>query len=76
MRQQEHQRRLQSPFRARRCDELIEDDLGAVDEVAVLRFPEHQMRRLLNVVPEFEADGAVLAERGVVNLERCAGVLE
>ena len=76
MRQQEHQRRLQSPLRARRRHELIEDDLRAVDEVAVLRFPEHEMRGLLDVVAELEADGAVLAERAVVNLERRARLLE
>ena len=40
VRQQEHQRRLQSPLGAARRDELIEDDLRAVDEVAVLRFPD------------------------------------
>ena len=33
-------------------------DLRAVDEVAVLRFPEHQAARLLHVVAELEADAS------------------
>src|SRR5262245_66644024 len=44
VRQEKHERRLQSPFRSGRRHELVEDDLRAVDEVTVLRFPDHQMR--------------------------------
>src|SRR5262245_7806154 len=76
VRQQEHQRRLQTPLRASRRDELIEDDLRTVDEVAVLRFPDDQMRGLLDVVAELEAHRAVLAQRAVVNLERRSGLLD
>ena len=70
--QQEHERRRQSPLRAAGRDELIEHHLGAVDEIAVLRFPDHEAPRLLHVVAELEADGRVLAERAVVDLERRA----
>ncbi len=48
--------------------------MSAVDEITVLRFPDHEPVRLLNVVAEFESDGGILAERTVVELERCAGL--
>ena len=70
VRQQEHQRRLQPPLRPARGDELVEDDLRAVDEVAVLGFPDHQVPRLLHVVAELEADRRGFGERAVVDLER------
>ena len=72
VRQQEHQRRRQAPLRAARRHELVEHHLRAVDEVAVLRFPDHEAPRLLHVVAELEADRRVLAERAVVDLERRA----
>ena len=61
VRQQEHQRRRQAPLGAARGDELVDDDLRAVDEVAVLRFPHDQPARLLHVVAELEADRGGLA---------------
>ena len=48
--------------------------LGAVDEIAVLRLPDHEPARLLDVVAELEPDGRELGERTVVNLEGGAGV--
>ena len=68
VRQQEDERRRQPPLGAAGGDELVEDDLRAVDEVAVLRFPDHQAARLLDVVAELEADGGVLGQRAVVDL--------
>ncbi len=70
VRQQQNQRRRQSPLGAARGEELVEHHLRAVDEVAVLAFPHDEAARLLDVVAEFEADGRVLGERAVVNLER------
>ena len=70
VRQQEHERRHQSPLGAAGGDELVEHHLGAVDEVAVLRFPDHQAPGVLHVVAELEADRRVLGQRAVVNLER------
>jgi hypothetical protein len=58
-----------SPTSTARGDELVEDDLRAVDEVAVLGFPDHEVPRLLHVVAELEADGARFGERAVVDLE-------
>ncbi len=72
VRQQQHERRLLAPLRARRQHELVEHHLRAVDEVAVLRFPDHEPLGRLDVVAVLEADGGVLAERAVVDLERRA----
>ena len=69
VRQQQHERRPLPPLAARRDEELVDDDLRAVDEVAVLRFPDHQPRRLLHVVAVLEAEDRVLGQRAVVNLE-------
>src|SRR4029079_17161807 len=70
VRKEEHERWLQPPLGPCRRDELIEDDLRPVDEVAVLRFPEHEVRWFLDVVAELEADGAVLTQRAVMDFER------
>ena len=69
VRQQQDQRRPQPPLAARRDDELVDHHLRAVDEVAVLRFPDDQPRRLLDVVAVLEADHRVLGQRAVVDLE-------
>ena len=68
--QQQHQRRRHAPLRAARGHVFVEDDLRAVDEVAVLRFPQHQTRRLLQVVAELEADARVFGQRAVADFER------
>ena len=76
VREQEHERGLQSPLRAARGDELVDDHLRAVDEVAVLRFPDHEAIGFLDVVAELESDDAGFAERAVVDLERGARLRE
>ena len=72
VRQQQDERRPQSPLAARRDEELVDHHLGAVDEIAVLRFPDDQPRRLLDVVAVLEPDDRVFGERAVVDLERGA----
>ncbi len=69
VRQQQHKRRTEPPLPARGDDELVDHDLRAVDEVAVLRFPDHEPRRLLDVVAVLESDDGVLGEGAVVDLE-------
>ena len=69
VREEQHQRRTQPPLAARRHDELVDHHLRAVDEVAVLRLPDHQPRRLLDVVAVLETDHRVLGQRAVVDLE-------
>ncbi len=69
VRQQHDERGALAPLLLRRRDELVDDGLGAVDEVAELRLPEHQGVRALHRVAVLEAEGGVLAERGVVHPE-------
>ena len=70
VRQQQHERRRQAPLGAARHQVLVEDGLRAVDEVAVLRLPQHQPLRLLQVVAELEAEHGQFRQRAVVDLER------
>ena len=51
-------------------DELVDDDLRAVHEVAELRLPQHERLRRGHRVAVLEADARVLGERRVVDLER------
>src|SRR5204863_746208 len=76
MRQQQDQRWLLPPLDPRRYDELVDDHLRAVDEVAVLRLPDHQPRRLLHVVAVLEPQRRILRERAVVHLEAGARLRE
>ena len=72
VRQQQHQARDLAPLGLPRDDELVDDHLGAVDEVAVLAFPEHQRVRRLDAVAVLEAERGVFGERAVVDVERGA----
>ena len=70
VRQQQRQPRGLLPLRAARDDELVDDDLRAVDEVAELRLPEDERVRGRDRVAVLEAERRVLRERRVVDLER------
>ena len=72
MRQQEHKRRLLSPFRARGQHEFVEHNLRTVHEIAVLRFPNDEPFGRLHVVAVLESDGGIFRQRAVVNLKRRA----
>src|SRR5215813_12924144 len=63
MRQEERQARGLSPLGQPGSDELVDDDLRAVDEVAELRFPEDERLRRCGRVAVLEADAGVLRER-------------
>ena len=54
-------------------DELVDDDLRAVGEVAELRLPQHQRRRVGQAVAVLEAEHAGLRQRAVDDLERAPG---
>src|SRR6266545_1024098 len=69
VRQEHRQRSGEPPLGASRRDELVENDLRPVDEVAVLRLPEHETALCLNAVAELEPERRVLGERAVVDLE-------
>ena len=69
VRQQQRQRRLLAPLHLAGGDELVDDRLGAVDEVAELRLPQHQRVGVLHRVAVLEAHRRVLAEQRVVHEE-------
>ena len=50
-------------------DELVDDHLRAVREVAELRLPEHERRRVGEAVAVLEAEHRGLGELAVVDLE-------
>ena len=70
VRQQQRQPRGLAPLGQPADDELVDDDLRAVGEVAELRLPEHERVRRLGRVAVLEADARDLAQRRVVQLER------
>jgi hypothetical protein len=66
VRQQEHQPALLAPLVLGGHDELVDDDLGAVHEVAELRLPQDQRVLVLHGVAVLEAEGGVLRQQRVV----------
>ncbi len=69
MRKQEHETRFETPFRAPRHDELIDDRLADVCEVAELRFPEHESVGGPDAVAVLEAQAGDLRQGAVPHLE-------
>ena len=67
VRQQHRQTRQMIPFVFRRGDELIDDDLCRVPEIAELRFPDHQSAQSIERVAVFKAQHADFRERRIVN---------
>ena len=57
------------PLRFEADDELVDDALRAVREVAKLSFPENESSRGIEREAEFEAEHSFLAEQAVVNPE-------
>src|SRR5205807_1204011 len=56
VREQEREARRLAPLRHPRDDELVDDDLRAVDEIAELCFPEHDRLRGRDRIPVLEAE--------------------
>ena len=67
VRQQQHQAGKQFPLVFAGADELIDDCLRDVDEVAELRFPQDQRFGIVAAVAVFEAHHAGFGESGVVD---------
>ena len=67
VRQQHHEAGEQIPLVFSGADELVDDDLGDVDEVAELRFPEDERFGIVAAVAVFEAEDSGFGERGVVD---------
>ena len=68
--QQQRQARGLAPLGQARDDELVDDHLGGVDEVAELRLPQHERLGRLLAVAVLEAHARQLRERAVVQLQR------
>ena len=66
--EEQHHRGLRAPLAPGRHEELVDHHLGAVDEVAVLGFPDHQAGWFLDVVAVLEPNTA-FSEWAVVDLE-------
>ena len=62
VRQQQGEPRGLAPLREARDEKLVRDDLRAVDEVAVLRLPEHEGLRRADRVAVLEAERRVLGQ--------------
>ena len=75
VRQQEHQRWFLAPLGAGGRQELVDDDLRAVGEVAELGLPQDQRLWCVDAVAVLESQAGVLRERTVVDAERglCLG---
>ncbi len=69
MRQQHHEAAHAQPFAFARKDELVDDDLRAIGEIAELRFPQHERVRLGHRVSIFEAEHGRFGQHAVDDLE-------
>ena len=61
---------MRSHFASPERQELVDDDLRAVGEIAELRLPDHQRLRVGEAVAVFEADHRGFRQRAVDDLER------
>ena len=69
VRQQERQPGFFAPLVLGRRDELVDENLRAVGEVAVLRLPEHERVGIVDAVSVLEPEHTCLREGAVVDLE-------
>ena len=76
VRQEQRQPRGHAPLGAAGCDELVDQHLRAVREVAELRLPDHERVAARDRVAVLEAEARGLGERRVVHLEARLGVVE
>src|SRR5205823_12446406 len=70
VRQQQDEPAHAQPFRLARTQKLVDDNLGAIGEIAELRLPQHQSGGIGEAVAIFEADHPSFGEWAVDNLER------
>ena len=73
VRQQEREAARLAPLRLGAGEELVDDDLRPVDEVAELRLPHHECPVVGHRVAVLEAEDGLLREERVVHLEVRAG---
>ena len=73
VRQQQHEAVALAPLVLGGDEVLVDDDLGAVDEVAELRLPQHERLGVAVGVAVLEAERGVLRQQRVVDPERALG---
>ena len=71
VRQQQHQTGHAQPLGFPACQELVDDDLCAVGEVAELRLPQHQGAGVREGIAVFEAEYPGFRQQRVVDLDLC-----
>ena len=76
MRQKQHDAAQAAPFVFGTADELIDDHLGGVDEVAVLGFPEDEAFGVVERIAVLETHRAGFAEGAVDDVDAGLGVAE
>ena len=69
MRQEQGEATQAAPLGFAGTDELVDDDLRAVDEIAELRLPDHERRRVGGRVTVFETQHRFFRKHGVGNRE-------
>src|SRR5689334_25173475 len=74
MGQEEHESRVLAPLCAISREELVDDGLSNVREIAELCLPEHQVARSRRAAAVLEADDPALRPRTVVDVEAAARV--
>src|SRR5436309_3520547 len=70
VREEQHEAAHALPLRLRAGEELVDDHLRTVDEVAELRLPEDQPARIGEAHAELEAEDGALRQHAVVDAER------
>src|SRR5437899_11188130 len=70
VREEQHEAAHALPLRLRAGEELVDDHLRAVDEVAELRLPDDQPPRVGEAHAELEAEDGVLGQHAVDDAER------
>src|SRR6266480_4035463 len=73
VREEKGEPRRLAPFGESRDDELVDDDLRAVREIAELRFPADQRIRRVGAVAVLEPERRIFRQWAVVQLEGGAG---
>src|SRR5260370_5080182 len=68
VRQEHHDTRWKVPLVLARADELVDDHLRTVGEIAELRFPQNERLGIVAAETVFETEAAGLRKRRVVNL--------
>src|SRR5690349_5935148 len=69
VRQQQNEAARLIPLRFGRNDELVDNDLPAIYEIAKLGLPHYKRERIGNAIAEFEAHGGEFAQQAVHYLE-------